>query len=222
MSIVITGASGGLGEAVVRAFLETGERVYGVARSWKANPHAASLAFHPVEADVTTAAGCSSAVDAAAPIDTLVHLVGGFAGGNALAQADENTWDQMMNVNLRSAFLMMRAALPKMLERRQGRILAVGSRAAVEPMAGFAAYSVSKAGLVALVRTVALEVKDSGITANVVLPSIIDTPANRAAMPKANFSKWVQPEAIARLLVWLASEAAGDISGAAIPIYGKV
>jgi NAD(P)-dependent dehydrogenase (short-subunit alcohol dehydrogenase family) len=91
----------------------------------------------------------------------------------------------------------------------------------VEPMANFAAYSVSKAALVALVKTVALEVKDSGITANVVLPSVIDTPANRAAMASANPSKWVTGESIAGLLVWLASDAARDVNGAAIPIYGR-
>jgi NAD(P)-dependent dehydrogenase (short-subunit alcohol dehydrogenase family) len=108
-----------------------------------------------------------------------------------------------------------------MTKAGKGRIVAVGSRAAVEPMANFAAYSVSKAALVTLVKTVALEVKDSGITANIVLPSVIDTPANRAAMPSADASKWVTPESIAGLLVWLASDAARDVNGAAIPIYGR-
>jgi len=209
-----------LGGAVVSAFLGTGAQVFGVDRSWKSNPHAGS-AFHPVEADVTTVAGCAAAVSAAEPVDTLVHLVGGFAGGSPVAQSDEAVWDQMMNLNLRSAFLMIRAALPNMIERRRGRILAIGSRAGVEPLAGFSAYTVSKSGLGTLIKTVALEVKDSGITANVVLPSVIDTPANRAAMPKADYSKWVTPQSIAHLLVWLASDAASDVNGAAIPIYGR-
>jgi NAD(P)-dependent dehydrogenase (short-subunit alcohol dehydrogenase family) len=108
-----------------------------------------------------------------------------------------------------------------MTKAGKGRIVAVGARPALDPMANFAAYSVSKTALVALVKTVALEVKDSGITANIVLPSVIDTPANRAAMPSADPSKWVTPQSIADLLVWLASDAARDVSGAAIPIYGR-
>jgi NAD(P)-dependent dehydrogenase (short-subunit alcohol dehydrogenase family) len=127
----------------------------------------------------------------------------------------------MLDLNLRSAQLMFRAVLPSMIKAGKGRIVAVGARAALEPIANFAAYSVSKAALVALVKTVALEVKDAGITANVVLPSVIDTPANRAAMPSADASKWVTPESIAGLLIWLTSDAARDVSGAAIPIYGR-
>jgi NAD(P)-dependent dehydrogenase (short-subunit alcohol dehydrogenase family) len=127
----------------------------------------------------------------------------------------------MLGLNLRSAYMIFRAVLPGMLKAGKGRIVAVGARAAIEPIANFAAYSVSKAALVALVKTVALEVKDSGITANAVLPSVIDTPANRAAMPAADASKWVTPESIASLLVWLASDVARDVNGAAIPIYGQ-
>jgi NAD(P)-dependent dehydrogenase (short-subunit alcohol dehydrogenase family) len=127
----------------------------------------------------------------------------------------------MLGLNLRSAYTIFRAVLPGMLKAGKGRIVAVGARAAIEPIANFAAYSVSKAALVALVKTVALEVKDSGITANAVLPSVIDTPANRAAMPAADASKWVTPESIAGLLVWLVSDAARDVNGAAIPIYGR-
>jgi NAD(P)-dependent dehydrogenase (short-subunit alcohol dehydrogenase family) len=116
---------------------------------------------------------------------------------------------------------MFRAVLPGMVKAGHGRIVAVGSRAAVEPLASFAAYSVSKAALVTLVKTVALEVKDAGVTANVILPSVIDTPVNRAAMPSADVSKWVTPQSIAGLLVWLASDASHDVNGAAIPIYGR-
>jgi NAD(P)-dependent dehydrogenase (short-subunit alcohol dehydrogenase family) len=127
----------------------------------------------------------------------------------------------MLGLNLRSAYTIFRAVLPGMVKAGKGRMVAVGARAAIEPIANFAAYSVSKAALVALVKTVALEVKDSGITANAVLPSVIDTPANRAAMPAADASKWVTPESIAGLLVWLVSDAARDVNGAAIPIYGR-
>lgn len=221
MSILVTGASGGLGPAVVDAFLGTGATVFGVARSWKkGNPHN-STRFHAIEADVNTDEGCDSAVEAAAPASALIHLVGGFAGGKPVAETDDATFEQMINANLRSAFRMIRAVLPLMREAGRGRVLVIGSRAAEEPMAGFSAYNISKAGLAALVRTVALENKNTGVTANLVAPSIIDTAANRIAMPRAEYSKWVRPEAIARLLVFLASDEASNINGAVIPIYGK-
>jgi NAD(P)-dependent dehydrogenase (short-subunit alcohol dehydrogenase family) len=108
-----------------------------------------------------------------------------------------------------------------MLQAGKGRIVAIGSRTGVEPAAGLSAYGVSKAALIALMRTIAAEVRNSGVTANIVSPSVIDTPANRAASPAADFSKWVQPESIARLLVFVASDAAADVNGAVIPIYGR-
>ncbi len=126
-----------------------------------------------------------------------------------------------MNVNLRTAFCAMRAVLPSMIAAGRGRIVAVGSRAAVEASPDFAAYAVSKAALVALVKNVAAEGKTSGVTANVVLPSIIDTRQNRATMPQADVSRWVAPESIAQAIVWLTSDAAADTSGAVIPIYGR-
>lgn len=214
MPVLITGAAGGLGSAVVDAFLATGATVFGADLSWKHQPHS-NPRFHPIEANL------SEAAKLAAPVDTLLHLVGGFAGGQPVAETTDETWDKMLDLNLRSAYTIFRAVLPGMLKAGKGRIVAVGARPALDPMANFAAYSVSKTALVALVKTVALEVKDSGITANIVLPSVIDTPANRAAMPSADPSKWVTPQSIADLLVWLASDAARDVSGAAIPIYGR-
>ncbi|HVO98320.1 MAG TPA: SDR family NAD(P)-dependent oxidoreductase [Bryobacteraceae bacterium] len=219
MNVLITGASGGLGTAVCRAFGEDGATVIGVARNWLHGE-----AFTTIAADLTTEAGCEAMVREAlthGPIDALAHLMGGFGGGQSVAETDDQTWDGMMTLNLRAAFCAMRAALKPMMAAEYGRIVAVGSRAAVEPMKNFAAYSVSKAGLVALVKNVAVEGKDFGITANVVLPSVIDTPPNRKAMPDANVSKWVTPESIAELVVWLASKRAGDVSGAVIPIYGR-
>lgn len=219
MNILITGASGGLGGAVCKAFTDSGANVIGAALEWRS-----PMPFPTVTVDLATADGCEQMVKQAlehGPIDALVHLVGGFAGGVAVAATDDQTWDQMMNVNLRAAFFAIRATLKPMIAARRGRIVAIGSRAAVETQPNFAAYAVSKAGLVALVKNVAAEVKDQGITANVVLPSIIDTPPNRKAMPNADFSTWVKPESIAKLLVWLASEEAADVSGAVIPIYGR-
>jgi NAD(P)-dependent dehydrogenase (short-subunit alcohol dehydrogenase family) len=167
------------------------------------------------------ASECDRVAKLAAPVDALVHLVGGFGGGQPVAETPDEIWDKMLDLNLRSAYSMFRAVLPGMVKAGKGRIVAVSSRAAEQPMANFAPYSVSKAALVTLVKTVALEVKNSGVTANVILPSVIDTPANRAAMPGADASKWVTPESIAGLLVWLTSEAARDVNGTVIPIYGR-
>lgn len=219
MNVLITGANGGLGTAVCQEFLSTSAKVIGVALEWRQ-----SAPFTTISADVTTQAGCDSMVKQAlehGPIDALVHLVGGFAGGSPVAETTDQTWDSMMNVNLRAAFCCVRAALKPMQAAGRGRIVAIGTRMAVEPSPDFAAYAVSKAALVALVKTVAAEGQKFGVTANVVLPSTIDTPANRAAMPKADFSRWVAPQSIAKLLVFLASDAAADTSGAVIPIYGR-
>ncbi len=219
MSILITGAAGGLGAAVCRAFLDRGAQVIGVEKSWRE-----TMPFLTISADLTTADGCAAMIEQSlklGPIDALVHLVGGFSGGAPISETTEQTWDLMMNVNLRVAFLAIRAALKPMLATKTGRIIVIGSRAAVEASPNFAAYAVSKAALVALIKNVAAETKQLGVTANAVLPSIIDTPANRQAMPHADFSKWVAPEAIAKLIVWLTSDEAADVSGAIIPIYGR-
>ena len=219
MSVLVTGANGGLGTAVCQAFLESGAPVIGVARVWKEAPPFATIA-----ADVSTAEGCDTMVQQAlerGPLDALVHLVGGFSGGLPVAETSDQTWDGMMKLNLRTAFCAMRAALRPMTAAGRGRIVAIGSRLAVEPSPNVAAYAVSKAALVALVRSVAAEGRKCGITANIVLTSTIDTPQNRQAMPDADFSRWVTPQSIARMMVWLASDAAADISGAVIPIYGR-
>jgi NAD(P)-dependent dehydrogenase (short-subunit alcohol dehydrogenase family) len=222
--ILVSGASGGLGESVTQAFLDAGGLVAGVSRQWP--PEASNTpGFLPVSADLTQEPGCSAAVRATleqwSRLDAAVHLMGGFAGGNPAEATPVEEWDRMMSLNLRSAFLFFRAALPPMLKAGRGRLLAVGSRPGLDPVAGLSAYAASKAGLHALIRTLAAENRDRGITANAVLPSVIDTPANRSAMPKADTSKWVPPESIAALLVFLAGDAAQDISGALVPIYGR-
>jgi NAD(P)-dependent dehydrogenase (short-subunit alcohol dehydrogenase family) len=219
MSVLITGATGGLGNAVCKAFADAGKNVIGVAREWPEN-----MPFTMLSADLTTTEGCNGMVEEAlkqGPIDALVHLVGGYTGGTPLSDTTDSAWDRMLNLNLRSAFLAIRAVLKPMLAAQRGRIVAIGSRAAVEPSPNSAAYAVSKAGLVALVKNVAAESTGTGVTANIVLASTIDTPPNRKAMPKADFSKWVTPESIAKLLVWLASDESADVNGAVIPIYGR-
>jgi NAD(P)-dependent dehydrogenase (short-subunit alcohol dehydrogenase family) len=219
MSVIITGAAGGLGTAVAASFAATGAQVIGVEREWRS-----PAPFVTINADLTNAASCEQMVAQAlehGPIDAFVHLVGGFGGGESVCDTPDATWDAMMNLNLRAAFLTVRAVLKPMTAARKGRIVAIGSRAAIDPMPNFAAYSVAKAGLVALIKSVAAETRDRGISANVVLPSTIDTSANRKAMPNADFSRWVSPQAIANLLVWLASDQSADVSGAVIPIYGR-
>jgi NAD(P)-dependent dehydrogenase (short-subunit alcohol dehydrogenase family) len=153
-------------------------------------------------------------------IDALVHAVGGFAGGKSVADTDDATLDKMLDLNYRSTFFMVRAVLPHMRHQGGGRILAVASRQAADPGA-MVAYSASQAAVVALIRTIALENKDRGISANAVLPDTMDTPANRAADPKADPLQWVQPAQVAALLVHLASDAGAQVTGAAIPIFGR-
>ncbi len=220
--ILISGASGGLGGAVVDAFLASGAHVAAVARSHVAAPRER---LHPISADLLTEAGVRHAVAEALSIDgridALVHLMGGFRGGAAIAATDDETWNAMFEMNATAAFRLCRAVLPHMLERKRGRILAVGSRSGAMPGAGVGAYAVSKAALHALIETIAAEVKDSGLTANAVLPSVIDTSANRAANPGVDYTAWVSPARIAELLVWLASDAAADINGALLPMYGR-
>jgi len=154
-------------------------------------------------------------------IDVLAHLVGGFAGGQTVGEMDDATWQRMFDANLNSAFHILRAVIPVMRKAGGGRIIAIGSRAAEDPGPKVGAYSASKAALVSLIKTVALENKDAGITANAILPGTIDTPANRKAIPGADVSTWVQPASIASLIVWLAGDAGKDVTGAAIPIYGR-
>ncbi len=221
-TVLVTGASGGLGTAVTRAFLDAGAHV--VAASKTGAPDApAGPRLAAMQADLATREGAEAAVAAAlrttGRVDVLAHLVGGFAAGS-LAETDGGAWDRMMDINLRTAFHAMKAVFPGMLAARYGRIVAVGSRTGVDQPAGLCAYNVSKAALHALVRSAAAEGKGRGVTVNAVLPSVIDTAANRAANPDADFTRWVRPASIAGLILWLCSEAAGDISGALVPVYG--
>ena len=220
---LVTGASGGLGRHVTRMLLEAGTRVAGLAPRIQQSDFS-HPSFIPLAAQISSMESAKAAVDAAVgrlgKLDILAHLVGGFAGGRRVDETDDATWQRMFDLNLNSAFLVLRAAIPHMRRAKTGRIIAIGSRAAVDPGPTLAAYNASKAALVSLIRTVALENKDAGITANVILPGTMDTPANRASDPHANFSKWVPPTSVGSLIVWLASDQARDVTGAVIPVYG--
>jgi len=220
---LVTGATGGLGTHVTQALLDAGFAVVGLApkiqQSDFDHPNFTAL---PASLDsLDTAKKAADTVIARfGKIDVLALLVGGFAGGTTVADTDDATFQRMFGVNLNSAFHMLRAVIPHMRKAGTGRIIAIGSRAAENPGPTVGAYSASKAALVSLIRTVAVENKDVGITANIILPGTMDTRANRKAMPGADTSTWVQPASVASLIVWLASDAGKDVTGAAIPVYG--
>ncbi len=221
---LVTGANGGLGTHVTKALLDAGFTVAGVSPRIQQSDFADSN-FIAVPAPLNSLDEAKKAVDVvmarSGKIDVLAHLVGGFAGGQSVAETDDATFQRMLDMNLNSAFHILRAVIPLMRKARGGRIIAIGSRAAQEPGPKVGAYSAAKAALVSLIKTVALENKDAGITANVILPGTMDTPANRKDMPGADISQWVQPASVASLVVWLASEAGKDVTGAAIPVLGR-
>jgi NAD(P)-dependent dehydrogenase (short-subunit alcohol dehydrogenase family) len=216
--VLITGAKGGLGSSVTEAFLAAGATVAGVSRSIKDSDFDNDR-FYAVPGELNSSGGAQAVVDAviarSGRIDVLVHLVGAFAPGS-----DEAAFDDMLTANLRSTVVVVNAVLPHMRAQGGGRIIATGSRAAVEPSPGVAAYAASKAAVVSFIQSVAAEHKDSGISTNIVLPGTMDTSANRKAMPNADFAKWVRTEQVANLMVSLASDDLSQITGAAIPIYG--
>src|SRR5712671_2243752 len=218
--VLITGAKGGLGSFVTERFLASGATVVGVSRSISQQDFPRPN-FEGLPVDFTKAAAVRSAigsiVDRHGRLDVLVHVLGGFAGGTPVAETDDATWEQMRDLNLTSAFYVLRATIPHLRKSGSGRIVAIGSLTAVEPHAGLGAYVTFKSALTMLVRTVALENKEAGLTANVVLPGTMDTPANRKSMPNADFSKWVQPKDVAELVLSLSDMRTRHISGMAVP-----
>lgn len=221
--ILITGASGGLGKSVTEAFLAGGAMVAGSSKHIQedefANPR-----FVAIPADLTVEESARELVDATirhfGKIDALVHVMGGFAGGQPIPETSDATWDLMMNLNLRSAFNILRLVIPPMRKAGRGRIVAISSRQAAEPGANLSAYNTAKAALVALIRTAAIENSDAGITANCILPGTMNTEANRQSSPDADPAKWVQTEDVAAIAAFLVSDAGKAITGAAVPAYG--
>jgi len=221
--VMVTGAKGGLGSFVTEALLTAGATVVGVSRSIQQSDFA-HAAFHARAAELGSPAAARGAVASIVAsegrLDAVVHLVGGFEMGGFVEDTPDEVFAKMFELNFYSALHLFRAALPGMRAQGSGRLVAIGSRAAVEPGARASAYNVSKAALVSLVRTIAEETKTAGISANVVLPGTMDTQANRAAMPGADFSLWVRPAQVAGLIVHLVSDEAAQVTGAAIPVYG--
>ena len=216
--VVIAGGRGGLGHTVTPAFVKAGARVIVIDRHAADQPEMDAFG---IDADVTdedsVAGAVSLAIDHAGRLDCLVNLVGGFAAGR-LADTSPATWNTMLSLNLTAAYLLSRAVIPHLSTQRAGRILHIAARAGQDPFPGAAAYIVAKSGLMTLIRVLALELAGSGVTISGILPTTIDTPANRNSMPKADPSTWVKPEAIAEVLLFLASDAAGSVNGALIPL----
>jgi NAD(P)-dependent dehydrogenase (short-subunit alcohol dehydrogenase family) len=209
---------------VTQAFLDAGATVVGTSRKIQQSDFNRPN-FTALPAEISTREGAKVLVDQVVArfgkLDVLTHTVGGFAGGQSIVDTDDATFQRMLDLNLNCVFHILRAALPALRQTGNGRIIAIGSRAALEPGAGVGAYSASKAAMVSLISTVAIENKDAGLTANVILPGTMDTPANRKAIPNADVSKWVRPATVASLITWLAGDAGKDVNGALIPVYGS-
>jgi NAD(P)-dependent dehydrogenase (short-subunit alcohol dehydrogenase family) len=229
--VLVAGGTGGLGNAVSLAFLEEGARVVVTYRREEefarlklaAGEKVASLEGAVV--DVTDERAASEFVGRVLSqhggVDALVNTVGGYVGGVTLWDLETKVFDAMLSLNLRSGFALARAVLPAMLKQKHGAIVNVAAKAAFDHGAGAAAYAASKAAAVAMMDSLAGDVKGSGVRVNSVLPSIIDTAVNRAAMPGANFAAWPKPEEIARVILFLCSDQAAVIHGAAVPVYGN-
>jgi NAD(P)-dependent dehydrogenase (short-subunit alcohol dehydrogenase family) len=213
-TVVVTGAAGALGQAVANIFHTSGARVIGV------DVVPFDAAYEMRQADLIDPEGAAQVVESVGAIDILANIAGGFTMGDSVADTSDETWDFMFNLNTRTVLNMARAVVPRMVKRKSGKIINIGARAGLRGSASMAAYAASKSVVIRLTESLADELKETGINVNCILPSIIDTERNRADMPNANFDQWVAPKAIAKVVRFLASEAADPIHGAAIPVEG--
>jgi NAD(P)-dependent dehydrogenase (short-subunit alcohol dehydrogenase family) len=225
-TVIVTGGTGGLGSAVVEVLLAQGWRAvvpWIVESELERLPARDGLDL--IEADLFERESVERVVAAAAAPDApalrgLVNLVGGFAAGGRVDETPLEQFEAQFRVNLRPTYLMTQAAVPRMLEHGSGSIVCVGSRAALQPFRGAAGYIASKAAVIAFAQAVSAEYVKDGIRCNAIVPSVIDTPANRAAMPNADHDRWVKPAQIAEVIAYLLSTSSAATSGAAIPVYG--
>jgi len=212
--VVVTGAAGVVGRAVADAFHQANAEVTGI-DIVEANP-----SYPCIVADLMDPDDARRAADEVGHIDVLANIAGGFTMGETVAETSDETWDFMFNLNARTVLNMVRAVVPGMRDRGAGRIVNIGARAGLRGAGAMGAYCASKSVVLRLTETLADELKAEGINVNCILPSIVDTPRNREDMSKADFSKWVRPEEIASVVMFLASDAAGAIHGASIPVEG--
>jgi NAD(P)-dependent dehydrogenase (short-subunit alcohol dehydrogenase family) len=220
---VVTGGTGILGRAVASAFLAAGARVIATTRRPADGETHERLSIEAVDiSDERSMLDLGDSVrERHGRCDHLVCCAGGFDAGTPFAELTLERWQRQLDLNATTAFLAARAFVPLMLDARRGSIVFVGSRAALQPFAGAVPYSVSKAAVIALTTALSVELRDQGITVDCVLPSVIDTPANRAASPDADPSRWVSPEDLAGTILWLSGSDARDTSGAIVPVYGR-
>lgn len=226
---LITGAAGNLGRATAQAFWAAGARLALADRNTEALAEAFAawrgerclLAEVDLFQETAVAHLITHVMQQFGRIDVLVNVAGGFTMGPPVHETKTDTWELMLNLNARSVFFMSRAVIPHMLAQGSGKIVSVAARAGLEGKAKMAPYVVSKSAVIRLTESMAAELKDAGINVNCILPGTIDTPQNRAEMPKADFSKWVAPEALADVILFLASDAARAVTGAAVPVYGR-
>ena len=225
-AVLVAGGTGALGGAVLRELLDSG---HPVTATWVVEKERDRVLedlgdrdeLSLVQADLMDPGAVSEAVNAVDDLGAVVNLVGGFSSGPRVHETDPEEWERMLQLNLRPGFLLARAAMPRLLERGGGAYVGVSARPALRPFPGAAAYVTAKAAVLAFVQAVDADYRADGIRANAVLPSVIDTPANRAAQPDADFSRWVQPAEIARVIRFLVSDDSTVTSGGAIPVYGR-
>jgi NAD(P)-dependent dehydrogenase (short-subunit alcohol dehydrogenase family) len=219
--VLVAGGTGALGSAVVRELVEHG---YPVAATWVVERERERLegveGVELIHADLFDP-DAAAAVAAVSELGAVVNLVGGFAMGGRVHETDPDEFERLMRLNLRPNVLLARAAVPRWLRGGGGSFVAVSARPALDPFPGAAPYIVAKSAVLAFVRAMDAEYRHDGIRANAILPSVIDTPANRESQPGADFDRWVKPEDIAKVVRFLVSDESGPTSGAAIPVYGR-
>ncbi|HTV09094.1 MAG TPA: SDR family NAD(P)-dependent oxidoreductase [Candidatus Aquilonibacter sp.] len=225
-AVLVAGGSGGLGHAVSLAFLGEGAKVVVPYRSEKEFAELRSAAAGREEqligrvVDVLDEGAVGKLVEEIGRIDVLVNTVGGYVGGVELWKLAPADFDRMLNLNVRVGYVLARAVVPGMLQRGSGAVVNVAAKAALDHGGGASAYAASKAAALAMMDSLAADMRGTGVRVNSVLPSIIDTKANREAMPTANFDAWPKPEDIAKVILFLASDAAKVVHGAAVTVYG--
>ena len=222
MAVLVAGGTGALGAAVVDHLIDAG---HAVTATWVVERERERMAEREGltlrQADLLDPAAATEAVASVEGLGAVVNLVGGFAMGPKVEGTELEEFERMLRLNLVPAFNLARAAMPRLADAGGGGFVCVSARAALEPMAGATGYVTAKAGVLAFVRTLDVEYRQAGVRANAVLPSVIDTPANRDSMPKADWAKWVPPEEIARVIRFLISDDSKPTSGAAVPVYGR-
>ena len=229
--VIVTGAAGNLGSAVARAFQAAEAKLILVDRApdrlQRLFPDLVDSPDHflATSVDLTNVEAVEAMVDETVKrfgrVDVLANTAGGFRAGTPVHETPLETWDFMLNLNARTVLITGRAVIPQMLRQGSGKIVNVAARAALKGGAKMAAYSASKSAVLSLTESMAAELKRENINVNCVLPGTIDTPQNRQAMPKANYDRWVKPEAVADVILFLASDAGRAMNGAAVPVYGK-